>query len=115
MTTRLYEHKIFLGHRTPEGHPERADQLRSLAIALSIRISPELDRKDAPQDNEDVVLLAHPESGLRTCRRTLQEDIDPADRGRRPATARQAALTGIMVHGAAYRRGDRQGGHRLAC
>jgi acetoin utilization deacetylase AcuC-like enzyme len=28
MSTRLYEHPIFLEHITPEGHPERSDRLQ---------------------------------------------------------------------------------------
>ena len=35
MATRLYEHAVFLEHHTPAGHPERADRLRSLNIAVT--------------------------------------------------------------------------------
>ncbi|MCQ1799989.1 histone deacetylase family protein, partial [Neorhizobium galegae] len=98
MTTRLYEHKIFLEHRTPEGHPERADRLRSLAIALEHPNFARLDRKDAPQANEDAVLLAHPEEHLRTVMRAIPEEDTirqiEADTYVGPKSF-QAALTGI--------------------
>ncbi|MFB9950358.1 histone deacetylase family protein [Rhizobium puerariae] len=98
MTTRLYEHKIFLEHRTPEGHPERADRLRSLAIALQHPNFDALDRKEAPQANEDAVLLAHPEEHLRAVMREIpEEDIVrqiEADTYVGPKSL-QAALTAI--------------------
>ena len=74
MSTRLYEHDIFLEHRTPEGHPERADRLRSLAIALQHPNFEKLDRQKAPQASEDAVLLAHPEEHLRSVVREIPEE-----------------------------------------
>ena len=98
MTTRLYEHDIFLEHRTPEGHPERADRLRSLAIALQHPNFEKLDRKQAPQADEDTVLLAHPESYLRAVMREIPEEDTirqiEADTYVGPKSL-QAALTGI--------------------
>ncbi|MBP2560237.1 acetoin utilization deacetylase AcuC-like enzyme [Neorhizobium galegae] len=98
MTTRLYEHKIFLEHSTPEGHPERADRLRSLAIALEHPNFARLDRKDAPQANEDAVLLAHSEEHLRAVMREIPEEDTirqiEADTYVGPKSF-QAALTGI--------------------
>ena len=64
MTTRLYEHSIFLEHAVPAVHPERPDRLRALNEALSHPNFSPLDRKEAPQANEDAVLLAHPEEHL---------------------------------------------------
>jgi acetoin utilization deacetylase AcuC-like enzyme len=98
MTTRLYEHDIFLDHRTPAGHPERADRLRSLAIALQHPNFEKLDRKQAPQANEDAVLLAHPEAHLRAVMRAIPEEDEikqiEADTYVGPKSL-QAALTGI--------------------
>ncbi|MDE1159536.1 MAG: histone deacetylase family protein [Neorhizobium sp.] len=74
MTTRLYEHPIFLQHETPEGHPERPDRLRSLAIALEHPNFDRLDRRQAPQANEDAILLAHPEEHLRAVMREIPEE-----------------------------------------
>lgn len=76
MTTRLYEHKIFLEHNTPDGHPERADRLRSLAIALEHPNFNRLERVEAPQVNEDCVLLAHPEAHLTSVMREIPEEDD---------------------------------------
>ncbi len=73
MTTRLYEHKIFLEHNTPEGHPERADRLRSLALALEHPNFDRLERVEAPQANEDAVLLAHPEEHLFSVMREIRK------------------------------------------
>ncbi|MCK8780660.1 histone deacetylase family protein [Rhizobium sp. NTR19] len=98
MTTRLYEHKIFLEHRTPEGHPERADRLRSLNIALEHPNFADLDRKEAPQANEDSVLLAHPEDYLRSVMRAIPEEDTvrqiESDTYVSPKSL-QAALTGV--------------------
>lgn len=74
MTTRLYEHSIFLEHEVPAGHPERPDRLRALNEALSHPNFSALDRKEAPQANEDAVLLAHPEEHLFAVMRAMPED-----------------------------------------
>ncbi|NTZ90022.1 histone deacetylase family protein [Agrobacterium tumefaciens] len=99
MATRLYEHPIFLEHITPEGHPERPDRLRSLNIALEHPNFERLVRKEAPQANEDAVLLAHPEEHLLAVMRQIpQEDGGinriEADTYVSPKSL-QAALTGI--------------------
>ncbi|CAN7349210.1 histone deacetylase family protein [Agrobacterium genomosp. 3 str. CIP 111-78] len=99
MATRLYEHPIFLEHITPEGHPERPDRLRSLNIALEHPNFERLIRKEAPQANEDAVLLAHPEEHLLAVMRQIpQEDGEinriEADTYASPKSL-QAALTGI--------------------
>ncbi len=65
MTTILYENPIFLEHQVPEGHPERPDRLRALNLALEHERFAPLKRLKAPQGNEDLVLLAHPEEHLR--------------------------------------------------
>ncbi|TRB02231.1 MULTISPECIES: histone deacetylase family protein [Rhizobium/Agrobacterium group] len=99
MATRLYEHPIFLEHITPPGHPERPDRLRSLNIALEHPNFERLERKEAPQANEDAVLLAHPEEHLLAVMRQIpQEDGEinriEADTYASPKSL-QAALTGI--------------------
>ena len=76
MATRLYEHEIFLEHITPPGHPERADRLRSLNIALEHGNFAGLERKQAPQANEDAVTLAHPEEHLFAVMRQMPEEED---------------------------------------
>lgn len=99
MTTRLYEHKIFLEHNTPEGHPERADRLRSLHIALEHPNFERLERLEAPQANEDAVLLAHPESHLTSVMREIPEEDDRIRQIEADTyvsqKSLQAALTGI--------------------
>ncbi len=74
MSTRLYEHDIFLEHETPDGHPECADRLRSLAIALQHPNFAQLDRKQAVAADEDAVLLAHPEEHLRLVTGKIPQD-----------------------------------------
>ncbi len=99
MATRLYEHPIFLEHITPEGHPERPDRLRSLNIALEHPNFERLVRKEAPQANEDAVLLAHPESHLLSVMRQIPEEEGEINRIEADTYASpkslQAALTGI--------------------
>ncbi|MFC3072146.1 histone deacetylase family protein [Shinella pollutisoli] len=97
MTTILFENPIFLEHQTPEGHPERADRLRALNIALEHERFAALAREKAPQANEDLVLLAHPESHLRAVMQAIPEEgINhfEADTHASPASL-QAALTGV--------------------
>ena len=99
MATRLYEHPIFLEHLTPEGHPERPDRLRSLNIALEHPNFEGLERKQAPQANEDAVLLAHPEEHLLSVMREIPEEEGRINRLEADTYASpkslQAALTGI--------------------
>ncbi|MBB5044708.1 histone deacetylase family protein [Shinella fusca] len=97
MTTFLFENPIFLEHHTPEGHPERSDRIRALNLALEHERFSALQRKTAPQANEDFVLLAHPESHLRAVMDVIPEEgINhfEADTHASPASL-QAALTGI--------------------
>jgi acetoin utilization deacetylase AcuC-like enzyme len=97
MTTILYESPIFLEHHTPEGHPERADRLRALNLALEHERFLPLQRVKAPQANEDFVLLAHPEEHLRAVMKAMPEEgisQVEADTHASPASL-QAALTGI--------------------
>ncbi|MCZ7860111.1 histone deacetylase family protein [Agrobacterium salinitolerans] len=99
MATRLYEHPIFLEHITPSGHPERPDRLRSLNIALEHPNFERLDRKEAPQANEDAVLLAHPEEHLLAVMRQVPEEDGEINRIESDTylspKSLQAALTGI--------------------
>ena len=99
MATRLYEHPIFLEHITPSGHPERPDRLRSLNIALEHPNFQRLDRKEAPQANEDAVLLAHPEEHLLAVMRQVPEEDGEINRIESDTylspKSLQAALTGI--------------------
>ncbi|SOC83273.1 Acetoin utilization deacetylase AcuC [Ensifer adhaerens] len=99
MTTRLYEHAIFLEHEVPAGHPERPDRLRALNEALSHPNFAPLDRKEAPQANEDSVLLAHPEEHLFAVMRAMPEEEDEITQLESDTYAGvkslQAAFTGI--------------------
>ncbi|WP_425963370.1 histone deacetylase family protein [Rhizobium nepotum] len=99
MATHLYEHPIFLEHITPEGHPERPDRLRSLNIALEHPNFERLNRKEAPQANEDAVLLAHPEEHLLAIMRQIPEEDGEINRVEADTyvspKSLQAALTGI--------------------
>lgn len=97
MTTILFENPIFLEHQVPEGHPERPDRLRALNLALEHERFADLVRQQAPQGNEDLVLLAHPESHLRAVMSVIPEEginSFEADTHASPASL-QAALTGI--------------------
>lgn len=99
MSTRLYEHPIFLEHVTPSGHPERSDRIRALNVALEHPNFERLDRKEAPQAKEDAVLLAHPEEHLIAVMRQIPEEEDKINQLEADTYASQkslqAALTGI--------------------
>ncbi|HLP70515.1 MAG TPA: histone deacetylase family protein [Rhizobium sp.] len=99
MTTRLYEHPVFLEHLTPPGHPERPDRLRSINIALEHPAFAPLQRKQAPQANEDAVLLAHPEEHLFSVMRQIPEEEGEINRIETDTyvspKSLQAALTAI--------------------
>ncbi|MBB3311329.1 acetoin utilization deacetylase AcuC-like enzyme [Rhizobium sp. BK196] len=99
MSTRLYEHPVFLEHVTPSGHPERSDRIRALNVALEHPNFERLDRKQAPQANEDAVLLAHPEEHLIAVMRQIPEEEEQINQLEADTYASQkslqAALTGI--------------------
>ncbi len=99
MTTRLYEHPVFLEHLTPPGHPERPDRLRAINIALEHPNFAPLQRTQAPQANEDAVLLVHPEEHLAAIKRQIPEDEDEINRVETDTyvspKSLQAALTAI--------------------
>ena len=99
MTTRLYEHSVFLEHLTPAGHPERPDRLRALNIALEHPNFARLERLEAPQANEDAVLLAHPEEHLFAVMRQIPEEEGEINQLESDTYASpkslQAALAGI--------------------
>ncbi|MBB3592254.1 acetoin utilization deacetylase AcuC-like enzyme [Rhizobium sp. BK529] len=99
MSTRLYEHPVFLEHVTPSGHPERSDRIRALNVALEHPNFERLDRKQAPQANEDAVLLAHPEEHLTAVMRQIPEEEDKINQLEADTYASQkslkAALTGV--------------------
>ena len=61
MTSRAYAHPDCQLHLTPPGHPERADRL--LAVEMALRQSP-LQRFDCPPGDEADVLRCHPASYL---------------------------------------------------
>lgn len=97
MTTRLYDDPIFIEHETPSGHPERADRLRALRLALEHPNFDRLDHKAPPVASEDAVLLAHPEEHLLAMKRAIPEDGLNQIEGDTYAGPKslQAALAGI--------------------
>ncbi|MBY5358950.1 histone deacetylase family protein [Rhizobium leguminosarum] len=99
MSTRLYEHPIFLEHVTPAGHPERSDRIRAINVALEHPNLERLERRQAPQANEDAVLLAHPEEHLTAIMREIPEEEGEINQIEADTYASskslQAALTGI--------------------
>ncbi|MBY5440182.1 histone deacetylase family protein [Rhizobium leguminosarum] len=99
MSTRLYEHPIFLEHVTPAGHPERSDRIRAINVALEHPNFERLERRQAPQASEDAVLLAHPEEHLIAVMREIPEEEGEINQIEADTYASskslQAALTGI--------------------
>ncbi|MGO8243643.1 histone deacetylase family protein [Rhizobium johnstonii] len=99
MSTRLYEHPIFLEHVTPAGHPERSDRIRAINVALEHPNFERLERRQAPQANEDAVLLAHLEEHLIAVMREIPEEEGEINQIEADTYASskslQAALTGI--------------------
>ncbi|MBB4288712.1 acetoin utilization deacetylase AcuC-like enzyme [Rhizobium leguminosarum] len=99
MSTRLYQHPIFLEHVTPAGHPERSDRIRAINVALEHPNFERLERRQAPQASEDAVLLAHPEEHLIAVMREIPEEDGEINQIEADTYASskslQAALTGI--------------------
>jgi len=60
MTTALITHPDFLQHKTPAGHPERADRLRAIWAALDFPAFADLVRVEAIEASRDQLLRAHP-------------------------------------------------------
>lgn len=59
MTTYLFTHRDCLFHDAGDGHPERADRLRSVIHKLDLDGFPDLDRHDAPLATRHMLALAH--------------------------------------------------------
>ncbi|WP_099865203.1 histone deacetylase family protein [Pararhizobium haloflavum] len=97
MSTRLYSHTVYLEHLTPPGHPERADRLRALELALEHENFRALDRVQSPIAPEEAVLMAHPEAYLERVRAAIptegRSEID-ADTHVSPKSL-EAALAGV--------------------
>ena len=62
MTTLLISHPSFLGHETPDGHPERADRIRAVEAALAGEAFDLLKRESAPRSADEDILRVHPQS-----------------------------------------------------
>jgi len=71
MTTALFTHPDCLGHRTPEGHPERVDRLRAILAALDAPAFAALDRRAAPMGDEADILRCHPRAYLEAIRAAI--------------------------------------------
>lgn len=97
MATRLYTHPIHLDHLTPAGHPERPDRIRAVTRALEEPEFEALQRKEAPQADPALAVLAHPQSHLDHVRRSIPDEgvnyLDP-DTAASPKSL-QAALTAV--------------------
>jgi acetoin utilization deacetylase AcuC-like enzyme len=59
--TLLLTHPAFLDHKTPPGHPERADRLRAVNQVLARESYARLERGEAPMGDLDLVTLCHNE------------------------------------------------------
>ena len=65
MTTLYLTHDAFLGHKVPEGHPERPDRLRALRKAFDDSAFAALLRSEAPLAASSLATLAHPAAYVR--------------------------------------------------
>jgi acetoin utilization deacetylase AcuC-like enzyme len=74
MTTYLYSNPISLEHLTPPGHPERPDRIRALQAVFEHENFNPLVRIEAPEADEEMVLLAHPESYLARVKAAIPEE-----------------------------------------
>src|SRR3712207_4784494 len=105
MTTLYLCHAAALDHRTPLGHPERADRIRAIERALEEERFSDLAREQAPLATDDAVARAHPQTYLDALRRAAPREgmvrVD-ADTTMSPGTM-EAALRGA---GAAVRAVD---------
>ncbi|TPW28725.1 histone deacetylase family protein [Pararhizobium mangrovi] len=97
MTTRFYANPVCLEHHTPDGHPERADRLRAIDVALEHENFARLERVEAPVAERESVLSCHDEAHLAKLVRMLPEEgtvsLDP-DTVMTPKSL-DAALAGV--------------------
>ena len=61
MTTSLFTHPYYEGHRPPDGHPERPERMAAVRQALAADEFSALDRRTPRAATEDELALAHPE------------------------------------------------------
>ncbi|MBK8084774.1 MAG: histone deacetylase family protein [Devosia sp.] len=64
MATLLVSQRNFDSHRTPTGHPERADRIRAVEEALNAPRFDRLVRRDAPEADLNLARLVHDEAYL---------------------------------------------------
>jgi len=76
MTVALVSHPACLDHDTGPGHPERADRLRSVLVALDERRFPDLLRAEAPRATTEQLEAAHDPAHVRAM---LALEIAPDD------------------------------------
>jgi len=62
MSTLLLHHPSFVGHRTPEGHPERPDRIRAIDRVLEQEKFQPLERESAAMGTVEQAALAHGEA-----------------------------------------------------
>ena len=66
MTTLILHHPASLEHRTPEGHPERPDRIRTIEAALGQGSLAALPRRQPAAASLETVALAHPRPWIET-------------------------------------------------
>lgn len=62
MTTGLWTHAAFIGHITPQGHPEQVARLVHIERALSVERFGGLTRFEAPLATDAALLRGHPQA-----------------------------------------------------
>lgn len=70
MATALFEHPVFAGHVTPEGHPEQVARMAAVARGLA---GLDLDRHAAPVAGDADVLRCHPAAYLARLRAVVPQ------------------------------------------
>ena len=73
MTTRLYTHPVCKEHITPPGHPERPDRMKVLEEAFACEKFETLERIEAPECDEALYELVHPNSHVAAIREAIPE------------------------------------------
>ncbi|MDD5267250.1 MAG: histone deacetylase family protein [Methylococcales bacterium] len=73
MKTLYYSHPDFLFHETGTGHPECADRLKSIALALESPVFSNLIRVSPPLGTEQQIRLVHPLFHVEAIRAAIPE------------------------------------------
>ena len=100
MSTAYFFDPAGLNHRTPPGHPERAERLQAVRAALDAPAFAALDRRSAPPADPAELLRCHPQDYIARIRAAIPgQGVRQLDADTHVSPGSWEAATGAVVLG----------------